>query len=62
MVGDKLSTDIVFGNAGGLKSLLVFTGVTSPSDVDTASDLMVPQFILNDLPELKRLLVPEEQD
>lgn len=31
MVGDKLSTDILFGNQGHIKTLLVFTGVTDPA-------------------------------
>lgn len=35
MVGDKLSTDILFGNQGGIKTLLVFTGVTSPEYLKT---------------------------
>lgn len=35
MVGDKLSTDILFGNQGKIKTLLVFTGVTSPEYLKT---------------------------
>lgn len=35
MVGDKLSTDILFGNQGSIKTLLVFTGVTAPEYVAT---------------------------
>lgn len=35
MVGDKLSTDILFGNQGNIKTLLVFTGVTAPEYVAT---------------------------
>lgn len=35
MVGDKLSTDILFGNQGSIKTLLVFTGVTAPGYLAT---------------------------
>jgi phosphoglycolate/pyridoxal phosphate phosphatase family enzyme len=35
MVGDKLSTDILFGNQGNIKTLLVFTGVTEPAYLQT---------------------------
>lgn len=33
MVGDRLDTDIMFGNAGGVSSALVLTGVSEMSDV-----------------------------
>jgi 4-nitrophenyl phosphatase len=32
MVGDRRDTDVIFGNASGMHSLLVFTGVTRPED------------------------------
>ena len=30
MVGDNLSTDVVFGNKSGIDTLLVLSGVTTP--------------------------------
>lgn len=33
MVGDRLDTDIMFGNGGGISTALVLTGVSEMSDV-----------------------------
>ena len=34
MVGDRLDTDMAFGNAGGLRTLLVLSGVTAEATPD----------------------------
>jgi 4-nitrophenyl phosphatase len=44
MVGDRLDTDIAFGHHGGLKTLLVMTGVAKRADlIDTKHTL--PDFV-----------------
>jgi phosphoglycolate/pyridoxal phosphate phosphatase family enzyme len=59
MVGDRLDTDILFGNAGGLGStLLVMTGVTSAAEVDAlpAGDPMRPTHVLDSFGDLHTLM------
>jgi ribonucleotide monophosphatase NagD (HAD superfamily) len=34
MVGDRLDTDILFGHNGGLKTLLVLSGVTNFKEME----------------------------
>lgn len=38
MIGDTLQTDIVFGNRGGMTTLLVLTGVTTTLELEQAMD------------------------
>lgn len=40
MVGDRLDTDILFGREGNLKTLLVYSGVTSESDIEVEKDII----------------------
>ncbi|EGO01859.1 hypothetical protein SERLA73DRAFT_177404 [Serpula lacrymans var. lacrymans S7.3] len=54
MVGDRLNTDILFGQAGGLSTLLVLTGITSEKDITgpNASSI-VPDFVTQSLGDLR---------
>lgn len=47
MVGDRLDTDIAFGKNGGLKTLLVLTGVTTMKEALASS--IVPDYIASSL-------------
>lgn len=53
MVGDNLSTDIEFGLGSGVRTLLVFGGVTKREQVfgDNASET-VPDFVMESLGDL----------
>ncbi|KAL3319931.1 hypothetical protein Ciccas_001387 [Cichlidogyrus casuarinus] len=55
-VGDKLNTDILFGNSYGLKTLLVMTGVTNEEDLAKAEGLMKPTFVLSSVEDIIPLL------
>jgi len=62
MIGDRLSTDILFGNNCGLKTVLMLTGISSLEDVkhcQTSSNLddrkSIPDFFM---PGIKALKVP----
>lgn len=57
MVGDRLNTDIAFGRAGGLGTLLVLTGVTRVEELDPArSPPVVPGHVIDKLGSLYDLL------
>ncbi|KAL4353150.1 hypothetical protein GQ457_06G013160 [Hibiscus cannabinus] len=47
MVGDRLDTDILFGQNGGCKTLLVLSGVTTLSMLQSPSNSIQPDFYTN---------------
>lgn len=52
MVGDRLNTDIQFGKNGGLKTLLVLTGITKEDEVFHPENSIVPDFVLDSVKNL----------
>lgn len=52
MVGDRLDTDILFGNRGGLKTALVLTGVTSREQVENCDPSLKPDFIFDSVVDI----------
>lgn len=50
MVGDNLNTDILFGINNGMATLLVFTGVTSPKDLELSP--ITPTYSLSSFADL----------
>lgn len=56
MVGDRLDTDIVFGRAGGVMTLLVLSGVTTEEVLHSPDTLIQPDFYTDALPDLLQFL------
>lgn len=50
MVGDRLHTDIRFGNRNGFSALLVYSGETRPQDLEKSADR--PDLILDSLNDI----------
>ncbi|POM69158.1 4-nitrophenylphosphatase [Phytophthora palmivora] len=56
MVGDRLSTDIEFGNAGGLNTLLVLTGITLESELSSIdNEVHVPDHYVDSVDVINQL-------
>ncbi|KAF4613102.1 hypothetical protein D9613_010871 [Agrocybe pediades] len=54
MVGDRLNTDILFGQNGGLATLLVFTGITTEEEITGPNpSLIVPDFLTQTLGDFR---------
>jgi histidinol phosphatase-like enzyme len=62
MVGDRLDTDIAFGNAGGLRAtLLVLTGISSLAEAEVAAGpLLRPTCALASFGDLGALIEKAE--
>jgi len=56
-VGDRLTTDVVMGDAAGMTTVLVLTGCTTPCELQRAQEgEVLPHHVLTDLTELPSLL------
>jgi 4-nitrophenyl phosphatase len=54
MIGDRLGTDILGGKQAGMKTALLFTGVTTPDDLIRDADTVWPDVAYEGLPDLVR--------
>jgi phosphoglycolate phosphatase len=55
MVGDRLDTDILFGQNGGCKTLLVLSGVTTLSMLQNPNNSIQPDFYTNKISDFLAL-------
>ncbi|KAI3456599.1 hypothetical protein Pfo_013262 [Paulownia fortunei] len=55
MVGDRLDTDILFGQNAGCRTLLVFSGVTNLSDLQDSSNHIRPEYFTSKLSDIVSL-------
>ncbi|KAL5699951.1 hypothetical protein ACHQM5_025465 [Ranunculus cassubicifolius] len=58
MVGDRLDTDIIFGQNAGCKTLLVLSGVTSLSYLQDPSNDIHPDYYTSKVADILQLLKP----
>ena len=52
MVGDRLDTDILFGKDGGLRTLLVLSGVTTAETLLSPKNTICPDYYMPSLASL----------
>jgi phosphoglycolate/pyridoxal phosphate phosphatase family enzyme len=52
LVGDRLSTDMAMARSAGMAGVLVLTGATSPADIAAAQASVMPEYVIQALPEL----------
>ncbi|KAF7151485.1 hypothetical protein RHSIM_Rhsim02G0089800 [Rhododendron simsii] len=56
MVGDRLDTDILFGQNAGCRTLLVFSGVTTQSSLQDPTNDIQPDYYTSKISDLLNLL------
>ncbi|GAB4826449.1 Phosphoglycolate phosphatase 2 [Ancistrocladus abbreviatus] len=59
MVGDRLDTDILFGQSAGCRTLLVLSGVTTLSTLQDSSNTIEPDYYTSKVSDLLEFLAPE---
>lgn len=55
IVGDRLDSDILLGRRAGIRTVLVLTGITSPSDLAGLTRKKRPDYIIKNVSELLTL-------
>ncbi|KAI5671282.1 hypothetical protein M9H77_11646 [Catharanthus roseus] len=55
MVGDRLDTDILFGQNAGCKTLLVLSGVTTLSTLEDTANHIQPDYYTSQMPDMHKL-------
>ncbi|KAL0306031.1 UNVERIFIED_CONTAM: Phosphoglycolate phosphatase 2 [Sesamum radiatum] len=55
MVGDRLDTDILFGQNAGCRTLLVLSGVTNISDLQDSNNHIRPEYFTDKVSDIIRL-------
>ncbi|KAL5574844.1 hypothetical protein UlMin_016543 [Ulmus minor] len=58
MVGDRLDTDILFGQNAGCKTLLVFSGVTTLPNLQDPSNKIQPDYYTSKVSDILELIEP----
>jgi len=56
MVGDRLDTDILFGQNAGCKTLLVLSGVTSESNLLDKGNNIEPDYYTSSVSDITKLM------
>jgi 4-nitrophenyl phosphatase len=59
VVGDRMSTDILFGRENGMATALVLTGVASRNDLNAFP--YKPDFVLESISDIRKLLSAESR-
>ncbi|XP_010554749.1 PREDICTED: phosphoglycolate phosphatase 2 [Tarenaya hassleriana] len=59
MVGDRLDTDILFGQNAGCKTLLVLSGVTTESALRQEGNKVQPDYYTSTVSDIVKLMEPE---
>ncbi|XP_074295146.1 phosphoglycolate phosphatase 2-like [Silene latifolia] len=58
MIGDRLDTDILFGQRAGCKTLLVLSGVTTLGTLQDQTNTIIPDYYTDKVSDLLELLGP----
>ena len=60
MIGDRLETDITFGNNGNIKTLLVLSGSSKEDDIGRTG--VTPHFVCESLGQIADMLEQAHKD